>query len=242
VSSQRVAIVTGGARRVGEAIVRGRAARGDAIVLHHGNSPAEADALAEALRAQGTSVHVVQADLAVPGAAAHIVDEAMRVYGRLDIVISSASVMGAHEFESVTDAEWQLAEAVNLRAPFFLMQAAARVMTTGGVIIQMSDHLAFETIFPHLIPHQVTKAAVTQLVKTLASALAPRLRVNAVAPGLVLPPEGFTERMRESFLADVPLAREGTTDDVVQAIEFLIEAPYVTGVVLEVDGGRHLRR
>ena len=122
------------------------------------------------------------------------------------------------------------------------MQAAARVMTTGGVIIQMSDHLAFETIFPHLIPHQVTKAAVTQLVKTLASALAPRLRVNAVAPGLVLPPEGFTERMRESFLADVPLAREGTTDDVVRAIEFLIEAPYVTGVVLEVDGGRHLRR
>ena len=116
-SSQRVAIVTGGARRVGEAIVRGRAARGDAIVLHHGNSPTEADALAEALRAQGTSVHVVQADLAVPGAAAHIVDEAMRVYGRLDIVISYASVMGAHEFESVTDAEGQLAEAVNLRAP-----------------------------------------------------------------------------------------------------------------------------
>ena len=241
-SSQRVAIVTGGARRVGEAIVRGRAARGDAIVLHHGNSPTEADALAEALRGQGTLGRVVPADISVPGAAAPIVDEAMRVYGRLDIVISSASVMGAHEFESVTDAEWQLAEAVNLRAPFFLMQAAARVMTTGGVIIQMSDHLAFETIFPHLIPHQVTKAAVTQLVKTLASALAPRLRVNAVAPGLVLPPEGFTERMRESFLADVPLAREGTTDDVVQAIEFLIEAPYVTGVVLEVDGGRHLRR
>jgi pteridine reductase len=122
------------------------------------------------------------------------------------------------------------------------MQAAARVMRDNGVIVQLSDHLAFETIFPHLIPHQVTKYALTQLVRTTASALAPRLRVNAVAPGLVLAPDDLSQEAIDRFLRDVPLARSGSPDDVTHAIHFLVDAPYITGVVLAVDGGRHLRR
>jgi pteridine reductase len=122
------------------------------------------------------------------------------------------------------------------------MQAAARVMPEGGTIVQLSDHLAFEAVFPNLIPHQVTKAALTQLVRTTASALAPRIRVNAVAPGLVLAPDDLSDDMIERFLRDVPLARSGTPRDVAEAIHFLVEAPYITGVVLPVDGGRHLRR
>ena len=241
-STRRVTLVTGGARRVGAAIVRSFASPNDAIVVHHGNSPDAAAELADELRAQGTLVHVVRADLADAKAPAFIVDEAMRVFGALDVVVSSASVMEWQAFGEVTLATWDAASNINLRAPFFLMQAAARVMRDGGVIIQMSDHLAHETRFPSLIPHQVTKAALTQLVRTVASAVAPRIRVNAVAPGLVLAPEDLSPKALELFLRDVPLGRSGTPDDVTKAIHYLLSATYVTGTVLSVDGGRHLWR
>lgn len=239
---RRVTLVTGGARRVGAAIVRSFAERGDAIVLHHGNSPVDADALAAELRATGTPVHVVQEDLVDATAPTRIVEQAMQAFGRLDVVISSASVMTRHEFLNVTPAEWDYVEAINLRAPFFLMQAASRVLPEGGVIVQLSDHLAFEQIFPHLIPHQVTKHAVTQLVRNVAALLAPRIRVNAVSPGLVLAPDDLSGASLAAFLRDVPLARSGTPADVTQAIHFLVDAPYVTGVTLPVDGGRQLWR
>lgn len=239
----RVALVTGGARRVGAEIVRSFAVRGYDVLLHHGNSPDAAHTLAAELRsAHNVRIEIVQEDLADVHAPQRIVDAAMRAFGALDVVVSSASVMTTHPFDAVTPDEWEQTSAINLRAPFFLMQAAARVMRDGGVIVQLSDHLAFETIFPHLIPHQVTKAALTQLVRTTASALAPRLRVNAVAPGLVLPPDDLSDETIERFLRDVPLGRSGTPLDVAQAIHFLVDAPYVTGIVLPVDGGRHLRR
>jgi len=241
--ANRVALVTGGARRVGADIVRSFAARGYDVLLHHGNSPDAAAALAEELRGtHGVRIEVVQEDLADVHAPPRIVDAAIRAFGALDVVVSSASVMMVHPFDAVTPSEWELTSAINLRAPFFLMQAAARVMREGGVIVQLSDHLAFESIFPHLIPHQVTKSALTQLVRTTASAFAPRLRVNAVAPGLVLAPDDLSEEAIARFLRDVPMARSGTPGDVAQAIHFLVDAPYITGVVLPVDGGRHLRR
>ncbi|MBL0172687.1 MAG: SDR family oxidoreductase [Gemmatimonadaceae bacterium] len=241
-TDSRVTLVTGGARRLGAAIVRSFAARGDAVVIHHGRSPADAEALASTLRVAGTEVHVVEADLTDATAPRRIVDDVMATFGRLDVVVSSASVMTRHAFDAVTPDEWDVVDAVNLRAPFFLMQAAARVMPDGGVIVQMSDHLAFEARFPQLIPHQVTKFAVTQLVQTVAAALAPRIRVNAVAPGLVLAPEDLSDEALEQFLRDVPLARGGSPADVVQAIHYLVDAPYVTGITLQVDGGRHLWR
>ena len=238
----RVTLVTGGARRVGAAIVRSFAATGDDIVLHHGSSPREADDLANELRASGTRVHIVQEDLHDASAPARIVNEAMSAFGALNVVISSASVMTRRAFDEVTADDWDDAHAINLRAPFFLMQAAARVMADGGAIVQMSDHLANESIFPKLIPHQVTKAALTSLVRTVAGALAPRIRVNAVAPGLVLAPDEMSYDAIEKFLRDVPLGRSGSPQDVVQAIHYLVDAPYVNGVVLPVDGGRHLWR
>lgn len=241
--THRVALVTGGARRVGAEIVRSFAVRGYDVLLHHGNSPDAASALAAELRStHGVRIEIVQEDLADVHAPQRVVDAAMRAFGALDVVVSSASVMMMHPFDAVTPDEWEQTSAINLRAPFFLMQSAARVMRDGGVIVQLSDHLAFETVFPHLIPHQVTKAALTQLVRTTASAFAPRLRVNAVAPGLVLPPDNLSDETIERFLRDVPLGRSGTPRDVAQAIHFLVDAPYVTGIVLPVDGGRHLRR
>ena len=239
---RRTTIVTGGARRLGAEIVRSFAARGDAIVLHHGNSARDAEHLSDELLAGGTPVHIVRADLTEAGAPAYIVAEAMRVFGAVDVVVSSASVMQSHAFEDVTPAEWDVAVAVNLRAPFFLMQAAALCMREGGVIIQLADHLANEAIHPRLIPHQVSKSALTQLVRAVAARLAPKIRVNAVAPGLVVPPDGMTADAQAQFLVDVPLARAGTSADVTQAIHYLVDAPYVTGIVLTVDGGRHLWR
>jgi pteridine reductase len=241
--ANRVALVTGGARRVGAEIVRSFAARGYDVLLHHGNSSAAAAALADELRGlYDVRLEVVQEDLADVHAPTRIVDAAIRAFGALDVVVSSASVMMMHPFDAVTPDQWEQTSAVNLRAPFFLMQAAARVMRDGGVIVQLSDHLAFESIFPTLIPHQVTKAALTQLVRTTASALAPRVRVNAVAPGLVLPPDDLADDAIERFLRDVPMGRSGSPHDVAQAVHFLVDAPYVTGIVLPVDGGRHLRR
>lgn len=242
-TARRVALVTGGARRLGAEIVRSFAARSYDVVVHHGQSEAEAEALARELRRlHGVDVVTVQEDLTDATAPARIVDAAIQAFGALDVVVSSASLMLNRPFAEVTLADWQRTEAINLRAPFFLMQAAARVMGKGGVIIQMADHLAGETGFPNLIPHQVTKSALPQLVATLAVALGPDLRVNAVAPGLVLAPDDLSDAAIAAFLRDVPLARSGMPADVVQAIHYLVEAEYVTGTVLQVDGGRHLRR
>ncbi len=241
--ANRVALVTGGARRVGAEIVRSFAVRGYDVLLHHGNSPQDAIALADELRrAHPVRIEIVQEDLADVHAPKRIVDAAIRAFGALDVVVSSASIMTSNALVAVTPEEWDMTSAINLRAPFFLLQAAASVMRDGGVIVQLSDHLAFEAIFPNLIPHQVTKSALTQLVRTTAAALAPRLRVNAVAPGLVLPPDDMSDDTVERFLRDVPMGRRGTPFDVAHAIHFLIDAPYITGVVLPVDGGRHLRR
>ena len=241
-TDQRVTLVTGGARRVGAEIVRAFAARGDAIVIHHGASTNEAHALATELRARGNLVHVVSADLREADAPARVVAEAMGAFGKLDVVVSSASLMLDHALAAVTAEEWDQVCNINLRAPFFLSQAAAKVMSPGGSIIHMCDHLSSEARFPHLIPHQATKAGVANLVATLAGALAPKIRVNGVAPGLVLKPDDLSEERVLSFLRDVPMGRSGTPAEVAEAILFLVDARYITGVVLPVDGGRHLWR
>lgn len=242
-SARRVALITGGARRLGAEITRSFAARGYDILLHHGNSDGDAVRLTQELqRLHGVKVHVVREDLADATAPARVVQAAITTFGALDVVVSSASVMINKPFADVTVDDWMQTEAINLRAPFFLMQAAAKSMSKGGVIIQLADHLAQETGFPHLIPHQVTKSALPQLIGTMAVALGPEIRVNGVAPGLVLAPEGLSENVIAAFLRDVPMARSGMPADVVQAIHYLVEAEYVTGSVLQVDGGRHLRR
>lgn len=240
---RRVALVTGGARRLGAALARGLAARGYDLLVHHGASASEAQTLAqELMAAHGGRVAIVQADLQDEGAPTQVVSAAMQAFGRLDVVVSSASIMEPRAFGEVTVDDWERAQSVNLRAPFFLLQAAAQVMAEGGVFVQLADHLAYETGWSSLLPHQVTKAALTQLVRAGAETLAPRVRVNAIAPGLVLAPAHFGEAATTRFLRDVPMGRVGTPDDVAQALHFLIDATYVTGVVLPVDGGRHLRR
>jgi pteridine reductase len=240
VNSARVALVTGGARRVGAAIVRALAEHGCRVVIHAAQSMDEAERLADAMRANGADARVVRADLRGREAPAELVREAVEQFGRLDIVVNSAANFLHAPLEAITPQLWDEAFALNARAPFFVAQEAARHLPDGGVILNIVDHLAFETM-PTMAAHAASKAALVHVTRTLARALAPRIRVNAIAPGLVAAPEswGSAELMR--FLRDVPLGRAGSESDVAHAVRWLIDATYVTGIVLPVDGGRGVK-
>jgi pteridine reductase len=239
-AESRVALVTGGARRVGAAVVEALAARGCRVVIHAARSVGEAERLADALRSGGGDARVVPADLRDPEAPSALVDAAARAFGRLDIVVNSAATFLHAPVDAISPALWDETFAVNVRAPFFIAQAAARHLPEGGVIVNIADHLAFEAV-PSMVAHGASKAALVHVTQTLARALAPRVRVNAVAPGLVAMPEGWGEARLARFLQDVPLGRAGEARDVADAVGWLVDAPYVTGIVLRVDGGRTLR-
>jgi len=240
-SATRVTLVTGGARRVGAAIVRACAARGDAVVIHAAQSIDDAEQLARTLRDEGAQVAVARADLRDAAAAATLIAEAFAAFGRLDVLVNSAANFVHAPLLEITPQQWDDAFALNVRAPFFLAQAAASYMTPGGVIVNIADHLAFETM-PSMVAHAAAKAALVHVTRTLARALAPAIRVNAIAPGLVAAPDEWSEADLARFLTRVPLGRSGRAEDVAEAALWLADAPYVTGVVLPVDGGRGVSR
>lgn len=237
----RVALVTGAGQRVGQAIAVALGGRGMRVAVHYRGSAAGAAATCDAVRAAGGEAHPFQADLGEPDAPAALVDAAAAHFGGLDVLVNSAAVMERTPVAEVTTAQWDAMFALNLRAPFFCAQAAARHMhETGGAIVNLADLAAFET-WPAYVPHTITKAGVVQMTRALARALAPRVRVNAVAPGTVLLPQGWREADAERLRSTTPLARNGSPDDVVRAVLYLLDADFVTGDVLLVDGGRHVR-
>ena len=235
----RVALVTGGAHRVGGAIALALGADGARVAVHYHGAEGAARATADAIERAGGAASCFRADLRDADAASRLAADVAGDFGRLDLLVNSAASMTRTPLETVTPAQWDEIFALNLRAPFFLSLAAARVMgEQGGAIVNISDHMGFET-WPAFVPHGVSKAGVAAMTRALASALAPRVRVNAIAPGAVLAPEGWPAVERERFEMDTPLARVGTPDDVVAALRYLIHADYVTGETLFVDGGRH---
>ncbi len=237
----RVALVTGGARRVGKAIAVALAERGADIVLHFNSGAAEATQTAAEIRALGVRVEVVQGDLSDVAIAQALPQRAKEVFGSLDILVNSAAMMLRTPMGAVTPDEWDTMFALNLRAPFFIAQAAAPLMTPGtAVIVNIADLAAYET-WPAYVPHAITKAGVVQLTRGLARALAPGIRVNAVAPGAVLLPDEWGNEAADRLAATTPLQRLGSAQDVAQAVVYLCEADYVTGEVIIVDGGRHIR-
>jgi pteridine reductase len=154
--------------------------------------------------------------------------------------VNSAAVMHRLPLDTVTSTQWDETFAINARAPFFLALAAARAMgERGGAIVNIADHLAHES-WPRLVPHAASKGALETVTRQLAVQLAPRVRVNGVVPGAVLPPDDWPDSARKEFEASTPLRRLGSPDDVAQAVVYLASAPYVTGHLLFVDGGRHL--
>ena len=238
----KVALVTGGARRVGKAIALALAERGADIVVHYNSGADEASQTAAELRKLGVRVALEQGDLSDLIVAQALPQRAYDAFDRLDIVVNSAAMMQRTPIGEVSADAWDAMFALNLRAPFFVSQAAAPLLRErGGVIVNIADLAAFET-WPAYVPHAITKAGIVQMTRGLAHALAPEIRVNAVAPGAVLLPDEWNAEPAKRLAATTPLGRLGSAEDVAQAVVYLCEASYVTGEVLIVDGGRHIRK
>ncbi|MDQ6738736.1 MAG: SDR family oxidoreductase [Gemmatimonadota bacterium] len=237
----RVALVTGGAHRLGGAISRALAGAGMSVAVHYDSSADAADALVRELAVDGRESRAYQANLISPDAPAALVESVARDFGRIDAVVNSAAVMLRTPVAEVTVAEWDSMFALNLRAPFFLAQAAASwLRKSSGSIVNMADLAAFET-WPEYIPHGITKAGIVQMTRALARSLAPDVRVNAIAPGAVLLPDAWDEMTRAHFASTTPMRRIGSAADVTDAVLYLLRAEYVTGETLVVDGGRNVR-
>ena len=237
----RVALVTGAGRRVGRAIALALGARGMHVVVHFNESGRGAEETARLIVKAGGAAIVEQADLADVDAAHALVDRAVAWRGALGALVNSAAIMLRTPIAETTQADWDRMFALNVRSPYFLSQrAAASLAASDGAIVNIADLAAFES-WPAYVPHGMTKAAVVQMTRAMAKALAPAVRVNAVAPGVVLLPDGWDEAGAEHLRQTTPLRRLGAPEDVAQAVVYLLEARYVTGEIVRVDGGRHVR-
>ncbi|HEY0777920.1 MAG TPA: SDR family oxidoreductase, partial [Gemmatirosa sp.] len=236
----RVALVTGAAHRVGRALAVALGGRGMRVAVHFRSDPAAAAETCRLVEAAGGGAEAFAADLAEASAPGALIRTVADRFGRLDVLVNSAGVMVRTPVAEVTTEAWDAMFAINLRAPFFCAQAAAAVMPEGSAIINIADLAALET-WPAYVPHGISKAGVVQMTRALARALAPRIRVNAIAPGTVLLPEGWSHADAERLRSTTPLQRNGSPEDVARAMLYLLDADFVTGETIVVDGGRHVR-
>jgi pteridine reductase len=239
----RVAIVTGAARRIGATLVAELHGRGLDVVIHYRGSATDARTLVADLNDQRADSAVsVQADLTDPKAPALIVQAALDVFGRIDVLINNASAFYPTPVEEVTQEQWDELMASNLRAPFFLSQACApHLARRGGAIVNLVDIHALVPMRRHTVYCQA-KAGLVMQTKALARDLAPAIRVNGVAPGAILWPENEqSPEAAKGILDRIPLGHQGRPEDIAGAVCFLaLDAPYITGQILAVDGGRLL--
>lgn len=211
------------------------------VAIHYNSASTEADTLVAELSGRDRDARAYAADLTHADAPSALIASVARDFGGLDVLINSAAVMMRTPVTDVSVVEWDLMFALNLRAPFFLAQAALPLLRTArGSIVNLADLAAFET-WPEYIPHGISKAGVVQMTRALAHAFAPEVRVNAIAPGAVLLPDSWDQPTRAHFAATTPLRRIGAPADVAEAMLYLLRADYVTGDTLLVDGGRHVR-
>jgi pteridine reductase len=238
---QRIAVVTGGAVRVGRAIALGVARAGyDLAVTYHSSEEAARAVVVEA-RELGRNCELIRADLAEPSAAEAVIAAVRAAYGRLDLLVNSAASFAARPLLEVDAAAWDAVMDLNLRAPHLLVRAAAGMLRAArGNVVNIADLSAFQAPWTEYPDHAISKSALAHLTRIQARVLAPEVRVNAVAPGAVLPPEDYPDQRLRALAAGTALKRLGAPEDVVQAVLYLASAPYVTGHVLVVDGGRLL--
>lgn len=238
----KVALITGGAQRIGATLARSLHAEGMRLVIHYLSSEARAHALQRELHeARPDSVMLVRGDLANgERLAKNLVYETVEAFGRLDVLINNAARFYATPLTAATEAQWDEILDTNLKAPFFLAQAALpHLRKTGGVIINVAD-IYGERPLPNFPIYSIAKAGVLMLTKALAREVAPEVRANGIAPGVILWPEGGLDEMsKQRIISRTPLKRSGDPADIARAALYLIrDAGYVTGQVLIVDGGR----
>jgi len=235
----RVVLVTGAGRRVGAAIAADLGAHGWTVAVHHHASAEGATDVVRGITSAGGVAAAFAADLADAAACAALPSTVVARFGRLDAVVHAAASLQRTPLGATSAATIDAILALNLRAPFLLAQASASRLAEGGALVYIGDHLAEEAT-PGFAMHGAAKAGVHSLVRQLAGALAPRVRVNAVAPGVVLLPDDAPPGLEARLAAESALGRIGTPSDVAGAVRFLLDAPFVTGQVLRVDGGRGL--
>ena len=235
----RVALVTGAGKRIGRAVALRLAREGADLIIHYQRSKSEADGAVAEIEALGRKCIALQADLRDVSQIQRLFLQSSERFGRLDILINSAANFLPARLEDTSEETWDMALDTNLKAPFFCAQAAAPMLKkSGGVIINFAD-IGGILPWPGYIPHCTSKAGVIMLTKCLAKALAPEVRVNAIAPGTITM-SGDPSEWETDFIRRAPLRRAGTTEDVADAVSYLIHAKFGTGQVLIVDGGRTL--
>jgi NAD(P)-dependent dehydrogenase (short-subunit alcohol dehydrogenase family) len=239
-ATPRAALITGGGRRIGRAIALSVSRAGYAVVLHAHTSRADAERLAAEIVAAGGRAAVVLADLAEPEAVRGLVPAAA-AFGPLTLLVNSAAEFEPDEIETLARARFERTFAVNLAAPLFLAQAFAAQAPAGAdaSIVNLVDQRVLKPT-PRFLSYTLSKSALHSATTTLAQALAPKLRVNAVAPGPTLPSPRQSDVQFAAQAASLPLARGPSPEDIAAAVLYLAQARSVTGVTIAVDGGQHL--
>jgi len=238
-----VALVTGGARRVGAAIARRLHAAGASVLVHYRDSDADANALVAQLNGtRAKSAASVKAELLAPIAPRALVSAALDTFGRLDILVNNASSFFPVAIGAVEASHWEELVGSNLRAPLFICQEAApHLAKSEGCILNIVDIHAERPLKGYPV-YSIAKGGLAAMTRSLALELAPKVRVNGVSPGAIAWPEDgqFDPAERERIVATTPLARIGSPEDIAQAVHFLACATYVTGQIIAVDGGRSI--
>lgn len=237
----KVALVTGAARRVGAQIVRSLHAQGYRVVIHYFRSPADAEALAaECNRRREQSALTIAGDLSETTTPELIIEAVAARWGRLDVLVNNAAIFAATPLETVTAAGWDRLMNTNLRAPYLMSKAAlALLRANAGCIVNLTDIYGDRPKALHAV-YSASKAGLINLTKGLARDLAPTVRVNGVSPGPILWVDDDDRRERAEIMAKTPLQRTGEPTDIASAICYLAAAPYVTGQIIAVDGGRSI--
>ncbi len=237
----KTALVTGAARRIGRAIARDLAGNGWAVAVHYNTSAADAESLIREIESGGGRAMAAAADLGREDEAATLVDRVVDVFGPVTCLVNNASVFESDRPETVTRESWDLHMQVNLRAPFALTQGFVRHLPADqrGNVVNILDQRVWN-LTPFFTSYTVSKAALWALTQTLAMALAPRIRVNAVGPGPTLPSSRQTAEQFRRQWSSLPLARQVEPQEICDAVRFILDAPSMTGQMIAIDGGQHL--
>lgn len=234
------ALITGSAKRIGRACALKLAGEKADIVIHYNHSHNEAEELAGSIRRNGGRAWTVQQDLSESDAAGKLMDLALEKAGNIDYLVNSASIFPRNHYSDVQVTDFEQNLQINALSPFFLSRAFAENSKTAECIINFLDTRIIDYDKEHLAYH-VSKKVLFSLTRMLSQELAPSIRVNAVAPGLVIPPPGMTNEYLTERVHTNPLQKIGTLDQVSDTMLFLIENTFITGQVIFVDGGRHLK-
>ena len=238
----RTALVTGGAKRLGRAIVETLANSGFAVAIHYNRSATEAEALAAAIRDGGGRAIALPADLAEEAEVATLVERTEAALGPIGVLVNNASVFERDEWQDVTRESWDRHMEPNLRAPFLLTQQMASALPpeAHGVVVNMIDQRVW-SLTPHFVSYTVTKSALWTLTRTLALALAPRIRVVGIGPGPAVPSPRQTQADFDRQCSSVPLQHGTSPEEIAEAVMAILSLPSLTGQMLALDGGQHLQ-